>query len=143
MGLTAKQQRFVEEYLVDLNATQAAIRAGYSEHTAQEIGSQNLSKLLVAEEIQKLMEERSSKLDLTAKNILEDIIATRKAAAEDDKHADRNKSNELLGKYLKMWTEKTEVTGRDGKPLDININTSDTDKAIIARYLKQKEDSSD
>jgi phage terminase small subunit len=41
--LTAKQKRFVEEYLIELNATQAAIRAGYSPHTAKEIGSENLS----------------------------------------------------------------------------------------------------
>ena len=42
--LTDKQQRFVEEYLIDLNATQAAVRAGYSEKTAAEIGSENLRK---------------------------------------------------------------------------------------------------
>ena len=46
-GLSPKQQRFVEEYLIDLNATQAAIRAGYSAHTAQRIGSENLSKPLI------------------------------------------------------------------------------------------------
>ena len=44
MGLTAKQSRFVEEYLVDLNATQAAIRAGYSPDSAREIGCENLTK---------------------------------------------------------------------------------------------------
>ena len=43
-NLTPKQQRFVEEYLIDLNATQAAIRAGYSKHTAHSIGHENLSK---------------------------------------------------------------------------------------------------
>ncbi|WP_149866388.1 terminase small subunit, partial [Tropicimonas marinistellae] len=42
MKLTAKQQRFVEEYLTDLNATQAAIRAGYSQQTASEVGYENL-----------------------------------------------------------------------------------------------------
>ena len=47
-----KQQRFVEEYLIDLNATQAAIRAGYSEKTAQEIGSENLSKPMVVKAIE-------------------------------------------------------------------------------------------
>lgn len=51
MSLTAKQQRFVEEYLVDLNATQAAIRAGYSAQTASEIGYENLSKPQIAEAI--------------------------------------------------------------------------------------------
>lgn len=47
-----KQQRFVEEYLIDLNTTQAAILAGYSEKTAQEIGSENLSKPMVVKAIE-------------------------------------------------------------------------------------------
>ena len=49
--LTDNQERFVSEYLIDLNATQAAIRAGYSEHTAKDIGCQNLAKLYIAEAI--------------------------------------------------------------------------------------------
>lgn len=57
--LTIKQQRFVDEYLIDLNATQAAIRAGYSVKTAQEQGSQNLSKLMVQQAISEKMAERS------------------------------------------------------------------------------------
>ena len=59
--LTAKQQRFVEEYLIDLNATQAAIRAGYSVKTASEQGSQNLSKLNIQQQISKAMAERSKR----------------------------------------------------------------------------------
>lgn len=59
--LTAKQQRFVDEYLIDLNATQAAIRAGYSVNTAQEQGSQNLSKLMVQQAIAEKMAERSKR----------------------------------------------------------------------------------
>lgn len=51
-GLTDKQQRFVDEYLIDLNATQAAIRAGYSEKTADSIGLQLLRKTQVAEAIE-------------------------------------------------------------------------------------------
>ena len=43
-NLTPKQQRFVEEYLIDLNATQSAIRAGYSEKTAYSVGHENLKK---------------------------------------------------------------------------------------------------
>lgn len=53
MALTAKQQRFVEEYLVDLNATQAAVRAGYSKKTAGAIGGENLEKPEIQEAIQK------------------------------------------------------------------------------------------
>jgi phage terminase small subunit len=44
MKLTAKQRRFVQEYLIDLNATQAAIRAGYSKNSARQVGTENLSK---------------------------------------------------------------------------------------------------
>lgn len=57
--LTAKQQKFVEEYLIDLNATQAAIRAGYSVKTADVIGYQLLQKTSVQEAIAKAMAERS------------------------------------------------------------------------------------
>lgn len=59
--LTDKQQRFVDEYLIDLNATQACIRAGYSVKTANEQGSQNLAKLSIQEAIAKKMAERSKR----------------------------------------------------------------------------------
>lgn len=59
--LTLKQQRFVEEYLIDLNATQAAIRAGYSVKTAKEQGSQNLTKLNIQQAISEHMAERSKR----------------------------------------------------------------------------------
>ena len=57
--LTDKQKRFVEEYLIDLNATQAAIRAGYSVKTANEQGNQNLAKLSIQQAIAERMAERS------------------------------------------------------------------------------------
>lgn len=60
--LTAKQQRFCDEYLIDLNATQAAIRAGYSQKTAKQIGQQNLTKLDIKEYIKKRMAEKEKEL---------------------------------------------------------------------------------
>lgn len=57
-GLTDKQQRFVDEYLIDLNATQAAIRAGYSEKTANEIGAENLAKPSIAKAIAEAQAKR-------------------------------------------------------------------------------------
>ena len=71
--LTNKQARFVEEYQIDLNATQAAIRAGYSKKTAQIIGFENLSKPIIQECIQKRMDERSKRTEITADRILEEI----------------------------------------------------------------------
>lgn len=110
--LTDKQRMFCKEYLIDLNATQAAIRAGYSHKTAQEQGSRLLTNVMVTEYIQKLMDKRTNKVELTAENILKDIIETRKAAASDEKHNDRLKANELLGKHLKMWTDKVDLNGK-------------------------------
>lgn len=73
MPLTDKQARFVEEYLVDLNATQAAIRAGYSEATARSIGSENLTKPDVAEAIQAAMAERSKRTNVTADKVVAEL----------------------------------------------------------------------
>lgn len=60
--LTVKQQRFCDEYLIDLNATQAAIRAGYSKKTANRIGTENLSKLVIKQYIEKRMQEKEDAL---------------------------------------------------------------------------------
>jgi len=68
--LTAKQERFIDEYLIDLNATQAAIRAGYSESTAKDIGCQNLAKLYISEEIEKRKQKRSEETKVTAAYVL-------------------------------------------------------------------------
>jgi len=69
--LTPKQARFVDEYLIDLNATQAAIRAGYSEKTAEKIGSENLKKPEIAAELERLRNERSTKTRIDAAWLLE------------------------------------------------------------------------
>lgn len=70
MALTAKMIRFAEEYIVDLNATQAAIRAGYSQHTAKSIANENLTKPDLQEYVQKLMAERSKRTEITADSVL-------------------------------------------------------------------------
>lgn len=72
--LTDKQKMFCKEYLIDLNATQAAIRAGYSEKTAKDIGCQNLAKLYIQEYIQKAMDKRGKKIELTSEYILNNIM---------------------------------------------------------------------
>lgn len=71
--LTAKQARFVEEYLIDLNATQAAIRAGYSEKNADKIGSELLGNTRVREAIDAAKIKRSNKLEITAERVLTEM----------------------------------------------------------------------
>lgn len=119
-NLTDKQRLFCHEYLKDLNGTQAAIRAGYSENSAQEIASENLSKPMVSGYLEKLKNEKFSKVNIEVDDILQDIIDTRTEAASEKKHSDRLKANELLGKYKKMWTDKVDIQplGKDGLPTD-------------------------
>jgi phage terminase small subunit len=69
-GLSPKQRRFCEEYLVDLNATQAAIRAGYSEKTANEQGARLLAKVMVSTAITKGRQKLSTRLEITQERVL-------------------------------------------------------------------------
>lgn len=71
--LTARQARFVEEYLVDLNATQAAIRAGYSARRASEIGYTLLQKSTVQSAIEAAQRERSARTGITADRVVREI----------------------------------------------------------------------
>ena len=73
--LTEKQKRFVAEYLVDLNATAAARRAGYSEKTAYSIGQENLRKPEIQAAIQKRREKLQSKLEITQETVLQELAA--------------------------------------------------------------------
>ena len=81
--LTPKQIKFIDEYLIDLNATQAAIRAGYSKKTAQRIGSENLSKPLIQEEIQKRRNKLQSKCEITQERVLRELAAIAFASGAD------------------------------------------------------------
>lgn len=71
--LTAKQRRFCEEYLIDLNATQAAIRAGYSPKTARFIATENLTKPNIQSRIEKMMDERSRRTGITQDMVVHEL----------------------------------------------------------------------
>ena len=71
--LSPKQQRFVEEYLVDLNATQAAMRAGYSKKTANEQGSQLLAKVSIANAVAAAKAKRSARTEVTADMVVREL----------------------------------------------------------------------
>jgi len=129
MALTPKQALFVKEYLVDLNATQAAKRAGYSEKTAQAIAAENLSKPVIAEAIKEQLDKRMNKVEITAEYVLSTIKNTIERCSQAEQVVDKDgvpsgeykfdsaavlKGSELLGKYLKLFTDKTEVSNPDG-----------------------------
>lgn len=72
-GMTAKQRRFCDEYLIDLNATQAAIRAGYSPKTANEQGARLLANVSVQEAIAKAMAERSKRTGISQDRVIQEL----------------------------------------------------------------------
>ena len=81
--LTPKQKLFVDEYLIDLNAKQAAIRAGYSPKTAEQIGYQMLHKTSVSDAISRAMAERSRRTGVTADRVLNELAKIGFANAAD------------------------------------------------------------
>lgn len=109
MALTPKQQRFVQEYLIDLNATQAAIRAGYSVKSADKIGSQLLGKAGVSQAIEAAQTRRKERTELTQDWVVERLRAEADDHSEDATHSARIRALELLGKHLGMFVDRVEV----------------------------------
>ncbi|KKO51142.1 terminase small subunit [Paenibacillus sp. DMB20] len=118
MALTAKQELFVQEYLKDLNATQAAIRAGYSEKTAAETGYENLRKPQIAAEIEKRQQKIGEKNEITVEWILEEMKDTYRQAKEMGELSAANKSLEMLGRYKGMFNFKLKVDATVTKKLE-------------------------
>lgn len=129
--LSAKQEMFCREYLVDLNATQAAIRAGYSERSARANGPRLLTNADVAARVKELQEERMQQLGLDAYWVLKRLkdISDRAMQAEPIVEWDHlnheyketgeyqfdgasaNRSTELIGKHLGMFKENVTLNG--------------------------------
>lgn len=141
MAFTAKQEAFVREYLIDLNATQAAIRAGYSAKTAGWIGPQLLAKTHIAEAISKASEDRAKRTEITADKVLTDVEAIKQDAmlkiADRDgnvmmaNHAAALKACELQGRHLQMWNDKLALTGKDGSPLLQNLTVTLVKPSVV------------
>ena len=109
--MTAKQDRFVEEYLCDLNATQAAIRAGYSKKTAYSQGQRLLKKVEMAEAIAEGQAERSERTEVTQDYVLAEIVQVINDRRGTGEHANPQaalKGLELLGRHLAMFTDKAQ-----------------------------------
>jgi phage terminase small subunit len=100
-----KQERFVEEYLIDLNATQAAIRAGYSAKTAEAQGSRLLSNVNVSALVAEKRAARSARTNITQDYVLESIFSAMEHCKQADSFiaAGVFKGAELLGKHLGMF----------------------------------------
>lgn len=127
--MTAKQKRFCDEYLIDLNATQAAIRAGYSENTARVIGAENLSKPALKSYIDQRMAEKESALIAKQDEVLKYLTSVMRGETQSEvvviegtgegcseartmqkapDEKERLRAAELLGKRYGAFTDKVE-----------------------------------
>jgi phage terminase small subunit len=128
--MTAKQQRFCDEYLIDLNATQAAIRAGYSEKTAGVIAAENLTKPKIKAYIEERMSEKESSLIADQNEVLEYLTKVLRGETQSEvvvvegtgegcstarnfqkapDEKERLRAAELLGKRYGTFVEKVEA----------------------------------
>jgi phage terminase small subunit len=122
--ITDRQQRFVEEYLVDLNATQAAIRAGYSAKTAASQGERLLRNVEISAALTAAQAVRSKRTEITQDYVLDNLRSVVERCMQAEAVLDRegqptgeftfnaagaNKGLELLGKHLGMFVNKIEI----------------------------------
>lgn len=126
--MNARQKKFCDEYLVDCNATQAAIRAGYSQKTAKQIGQENLTKPDLKAYIDEQLEQMHNKKTADAQEVLEYLTAVmrgqhteqtlqligegvQKIADIDVSAKERLKAAELIGKRYGMFKDNLDVGG--------------------------------
>ena len=132
--MTAKQKRFCDEYLIDLNATQAAIRAGYSEKTAGVIATENLQKPIIQNYISERMNNKQSELIASQDEVLQFLTEVMRGKKKDEKiittadgecvvrqianQSNQIKAAELLGKRYGIYTDRIETD------VDMDLNIS-------------------
>ena len=106
-SLTDKQQRFTEEYVVDFNGTQAAIRAGYAENSAHVAASRLLSNDKVQQVVRELARETAESVHISAEAVLERLWEEAHHAKSDSA---RVRALELVGRHFALFTDRLEIT---------------------------------
>lgn len=161
--LTDKQELFAREYLKDLNATQAAIRAGYSEKTARKIGSENLSKPDLTERIAELNSERMQRVQVDADYVLRQAVKLHERCMQEvepitDRRGEEVKDDQgrtiyhfdakgaaaalkLVGEHITVQAFKANIkaehVGKDGKPIEV-LSYTPEDYAAAQQALEKK-----
>lgn len=125
--MTPKQEAFVREYLVDKNATQAAIRAGYSPRSAHTAGSSNMQNPEVKQAVRAALAAQASRTLISADRVLLDIQKFGDEARNAGEFHAALRSRELLGKHFKLFTEKHEHGGQIGMGVTLVISDKDAE----------------
>lgn len=130
--LTEKQKEFCHEYMIDFNATQAAIRAGYSEKTARSIAAENLTKPYLQAYLAGMIQKQAKKTEISVEWIIQELKQLydrcQSSLTSPGAIAGATKQLELLGKHLAMFTDKFKVVNDD---LHITVIMVDVKEVII------------
>lgn len=113
--LSAKMERFIDEYLVDLNASEAILRAGYKTRNQNRLAAELLRHPLVDAEIQKRTAERRDKMELKADYLINKLINM--IEKDTTRDSDVLRAIELAGKSIALWKERQEISGPDGESI--------------------------
>lgn len=154
--LTRKQITFCEEYLIDLNATAAAIRAGYTEKSARVTACKMLTNANIGKKISELMAMRSKSTNISAKWVIESLKTVANRCMTEEQVMVRgsdgmepsgeykfdssgaNRSLELIGKHLKLFTDKIDHTSSDGSMALDGLTTKERQARIQVLLSKKK-----
>ncbi len=140
-GLTAKQAQFCEEYAIDLNATAAARRAGYSEKTSHVQGPRLLANVRVAARIDQLQIEATKRNEITVDRVLQMLIDSYRDAKAANQHGPAVRAAELLGKHLAMFVDRQQVSEFESlshEQLIEQIAEGDPERRAMAQKLFPK-----
>jgi phage terminase small subunit len=139
--LTPKQRRFTEEYLIDLNASKAATRAGYSKRTAAVAASKNLGKPEIAAAIAVAQAERSKRTEITADKVLREFadIGFRNIPDKYVTVGEKIQALTALGRHLNLFPTRTEITGLNRGPIQVvSLDISPAEILQLETQMKQK-----
>lgn len=140
MALSPKQRRFVDEYLVDLNATQAAIRAGYSAKTAKQQGARLLTNADIAAAVQRGMDKRSERTQVTADKVIRELARLgfsdmRKLMEWGPDGVKLRESDDLDDDDALAVAEVVETTTKDGGSIKLKVHDKQAALVNLGRHL--------
>lgn len=138
--LTRKQKRFIEEYIIDCNATQAAIRAGYKESNARQTATENLAKPYISEAIKRKLAEISSERVATAREVLEYLTSVMRGEQTEQIIRFDENGGQVVDHILPSTKERLKAAELIGKRYGIFKETYDiesTSPVIIVNDLKE------
>lgn len=133
-GLTPLERSFVENYVISKNATKAIVAAGVKSTRPEQRGYSMLRRPHVQKAVDAKLAALAKKLDLTAERVLTDIARVADKAEKAKEYGAALKGHELLGKHLKLFVDRAELTGKDGAPLTTDpAQMTDAMLAAIAK----------